>query len=212
MNAPSADPVPVSCRGCGEPVAGAVNRCWKCGAALDASQCELPRVRGAPISQSSAESAAAAEAAEDLDDSGRHPSSPFAPVAGLAQPAQAHSNSPEVVAQQATNRRRKPRSDRGGGIAAILAFLLLAACLLCFILIRSPIPGLALAIGSAVLASWGLGSRRQAISFANLLLACLAMSWGTLATLNVVYHRLQQTGPSMQNNNSPPTSEIDFSQ
>lgn len=208
MNAPSADAVLVSCRGCGEPVAGAVNRCWKCGAALDASQCELPRVRGAPISQSSA----AAETAEDLDDSGRHPSSPFAPVAGLAQPTQAHSSSPEIVVQQATNRRRKPRSDRGGGIAAIFAFLILAACLLCFILIRSPIPGLALAIGSAVLASWGLGSRRQAISFANLLLACLAMSWGTLATLNVVYHRLQQTGPAMQNNNSLPTSEIDFSQ
>ena len=130
----------------------------------------------------------------------------------LAQPTQAHSSSPEIVVQQATNRRRKPRSDRGGGIAAIFAFLILAACLPCFILIRSPIPGLALAIGSAVLASWGLGSRRQAISFANLLLACLAMSWGTLATLNVVYHRLQQTGPAMQNNNSLPTSEIDFSQ
>lgn len=202
----------VICSKCREPLLGAVNRCWNCGAEmqLTSGQPDLPPVRrpvpaadrtmpvtDGPVTADASGSATGIDANEtagevDVAESGdRAAANGFRPTR-VGSPFGAATASSQTTRWESTSSKERSRSDAavGGAIAVLFLGVISPIATMYEPYVALVIAGLGVPVGI-----WGVYSKRRLIAVVGLILCCLTFAVATVQSAAKVYTRVYGVSP-----------------
>lgn len=183
----------VLCAHCGEPLMGAVNRCWKCGQdiASHAGPVDVPPIRRSPVNLTAGE-ALAATVLDDQPAAGAlaavRRGSPFAGQAPTIPPG--HPLSDKSPLPKAVGPPHVPAVPQLAAIASVSVALIAL-----FVSFSIPIAASLLSLFALGCGIGGLFGPRRTLAMAALVLACGVLGWSGLQTLVQVYEWLYGVHP-----------------
>ncbi len=198
----------VECAKCGEELMGSVNRCWSCGQEFVATIDEgnRPPIRRAPILAESLD----IFVADVTSQAAVAPSDTFQSVALSGEDVDAEAAAvvkvrkgspfgdrgtavlesmerPKFGFEHEAHAPKPPEYEPSGGAKASAALVLPLGMISLFLAFLFPLGGVMLATIGAVLAIWGLQSRRRGIAIIGLVICCLSLAIGTFNFAVAIY-------------------------
>ena len=193
----------VECAKCGEELMGSVNRCWSCGQEFVATIDEgnRPPIRRAPILAESlnvfvadvsdqsdtGQTAVSAEADVATEAGGVVKVRKGSPFGDRGTAVLESMERPKFGFEHEVQAPRAPEYEPSGGSKASAALVLPLGVISLVLAFLFPIGGVVLAVLGAVLAIWGLQSRRRGVAIVGLVICCLSLAFGTFNFAVAIY-------------------------